>query len=216
MWTTPSQGDHLRASVPGSHCDHDHCWPSCQSWCWLAGLGAAKELCHEAASCLTHPSPPLLLPGPLGMSSSRLWLAALSSGCWEVMDGQWLLPVCYPAGPSVHSSPASTDPLPGLQPACWMCLNFKIWLSIWQILPNSPLFKPPNFFFFNLCNGKRNLLPAMAIVWELPIPVLRGSLLVLAVCHCCLTVGGTYRQLRNRSKGRTRGWVCLFLCRKTV
>ena len=83
MWTTPSQGDHLQASVPRSHCDH-HCWLSCQSWCWLAGRGAAKELCHEAASCLTHPSPPLLLPGPLGMSSSHLWLAtsAAAVGRW--------------------------------------------------------------------------------------------------------------------------------------
>lgn len=44
----------------------------------------------------------------------------------------------------------------------------------------------------------------MATVWKLPIPVLRGILLVLALCHSCLTVGGT-TQTQEQRKGRRLG-----------
>lgn len=54
----------------------------------------------------------------------------------------------------------------------------------------------------------------MAIVEKVPIPLVRGILLVLALCHCRLTVGGTSRPLRNRRNGRAGGWACLSALQK--
>ena len=48
----------------------------------------------------------------------------------------------------------------------------------------------------------------MAIVWELPIPLLRGSLLVLAVCHCWLLEEHTGNSETGAKEGPEAGCAC--------